>query len=71
MWDDYVTDEWPQAIEWLGKLMALVRNTPFDPSKLDGAQRAKESLALYRGQTCGVKYAEAVRSVNAYPADVF
>ena len=66
-----VTDEWPQAIEWLGKLMALARNQPYDPTKLDGAQRAKESLALYRGQTCGVKYAEAVRSLNAYPTDIF
>ncbi len=66
-----VTDEWPQAMEWLGKLMALARNQPYDPTTLDGAQRAKESLALYRGQTCGVKYAEAVRSVNAYPTDIF
>ena len=66
-----VTDEWPLAIEWLGKLMALMRNQPFDKTKLDGAQRAKEALALYRGQTCGVKYAEAVRSVNAYPLDIF
>jgi LmbE family N-acetylglucosaminyl deacetylase len=66
-----VTDEWPQAIQWLGKLMALVRNERFDPTKLDSAQRAKETLALYRGQTCGVRYAEAVRAVNAYPQDVF
>jgi LmbE family N-acetylglucosaminyl deacetylase len=66
-----VTDEWPQAIEWLGKLMALARNQPYDPANLDGAQRAKESLALYRGQTCGVKYAEALRSVNAYAAEIF
>ena len=66
-----VTDEWPLALEWLGKLMALMRNSPFDPKSLDGAQRAKEALALYRGQTCGVKYAEAVRSVNAYPMDIF
>lgn len=66
-----VTDEWPQAIQWLGKLMALVRNERFDANKLDAAQRAKEALALYRGQTCGVKYAEAVRSVNTYPQEVF
>lgn len=66
-----VTDEWPQAIEWLGRLMALMRNQPFDNTTLDGAQRAKEALALYRGQTCGVKYAEAVRSVNAYPVEIF
>lgn len=66
-----VTDEWPAAIQWLGKLMALVRNVPFDPSTLDAAQRAKESLALYRGQTCGVRYAEAVRALNAHPTEIF
>lgn len=66
-----VTDEFPMAMEWLGKLMALMRDVPFDPKAVDGAQRAKETLALYRGQTCGVKYAEAVRSLNAYPLDIF
>jgi N-acetylglucosamine malate deacetylase 1 len=66
-----VSDEWPQAQAWLGRLMALVRNQPYDPATLDAAQRAKEALALYRGQACGVKYAEAVRSVNAYPAEIF
>jgi LmbE family N-acetylglucosaminyl deacetylase len=65
-----VSEEWPTAIQWLGKLMALVRNTPFDAKTLDNAQRAKETLALYRGQTCGVKYAEAFRAVNAYPVEV-
>ena len=65
-----VTDEWQQAIEWLGRLMALARNQPFNPSQLDGAQRAKEALALYRGQTCGVRYAEAVRGVNKYPSEI-
>jgi LmbE family N-acetylglucosaminyl deacetylase len=66
-----VTDEWPQAQAWLGRLMALARNQPYDATTLDGAQRAKEALALYRGQTCGVKYAEAVRSGNAYPVEIF
>ena len=66
-----VSDEWPQVTEWLGRFMALVRNEKYDPTKLDGAQRAKESLARYRGATCGVKYAEAVRSVNAYPVEIF
>jgi LmbE family N-acetylglucosaminyl deacetylase len=66
-----VTDEWPQAVEWLGRLMALARNQPYDRSTLDGAQRAKEALALYRGQTCGVRYAEAVRGLNAYPTEIF
>ena len=66
-----VTAEWANAIQWLGKLMALVRNEPFDATKLDNAQRVKETLALYRGQTCGVKYAEAFRAVNAYPSEVY
>ncbi len=66
-----VSEEWPQAIEWLGRLMALLRNQPYDKARLDGAQRAKETLALYRGQTCGVRYAEAVRGLNAYPVDVW
>src|SRR5262249_45167709 len=28
-----VTDDWPRAIEWLGRLMALVRNKPYDPQQ--------------------------------------
>ena len=60
-------DEWPQAIAWLAKLMALVRNEPFDPDKPDGTMRTKESISAYRGPTCGVRYAEAFRSANAYP----
>ena len=66
-----VSDEWPRAIEWLGRLMALVRNRPYDPSTLDGAQRTKESQARYRGQTCGVQYAEAVRSAVPFPHEIF
>lgn len=65
-----VTAEWPQAIDWLGRLMALVRNQPYDPKVLDGAQRAKEALALYRGQTCGVKYAEALWADQWEPRDI-
>ena len=65
-----INDDWPRAIEWLGRLMALVRNVKYDPSDLDGAQRAKESLARYRGQTCGAQYAEALRAANAYPQEI-
>jgi LmbE family N-acetylglucosaminyl deacetylase len=65
-----INDDWPRAIEWLGRLMALVRNEKYDPSALDGAQRAKESLARYRGHTCGAKYAEALRAANAYPQEI-
>ena len=66
-----VTDEWRQASEWLGRLMAIVRNEKYDPAKQDGAQRAKETLAAYRGATCGVRYAEAFRSGNAYVQEIF
>jgi LmbE family N-acetylglucosaminyl deacetylase len=65
-----VTAEWQAAQDWLGRFMALVRNQKYDPKNLDGAQRAKESLAAYRGQTCGVKYAEAVWSTTAHPQDI-
>ena len=65
-----VSDEWPQAIDWLGKLMALVRGAAYDPAERDGAQQAKESLARYRGQTCGTRYAEALRAAHAYPRDI-
>ena len=61
-----VTDDWPQAMDWLGRMMALVRNEEYDPDKRDGAQKAKETLAKYRGSTCGVQYAEAVYAVNEY-----
>jgi N-acetylglucosamine malate deacetylase 1 len=65
-----ITDDWPRAIEWLGRLMALVRGEEYDGSKLDGAQRAKEALARYRGATCGVTYAEAFQSANEYPQEI-
>ena len=65
-----VTDVWPEAITWLGRLMALQRNQPYDPQTRDGAQLAKETLALYRGQTCGVRYAEALWSANVLPQEI-
>jgi LmbE family N-acetylglucosaminyl deacetylase len=65
-----ITDEWRQASEWLGRLMALVRNERYDAAKQDGAVRAKETLASYRGATCGVRYAEAFRAANAYVQDI-
>jgi LmbE family N-acetylglucosaminyl deacetylase len=66
-----VTPEWPRAIEWLGRLMALVRNEPYEPGSMDGAQRDKDALARYRGFTCGADYAEALVSGNAYPQALF
>ncbi len=65
-----VTPQWPRAIAWLGQLMALTRNEELDPETLDGAQRLKESLARYRGATCGVGYAEALVAAGAHPQEV-
>lgn len=66
-----VTREWPRAIEWLGRLMALTRNQPYDAAAPDGAQRLKESIGRYRGAACGVTYAEALAAANAYPQTLF
>lgn len=65
-----VTDVWTDAINWLSRFMALVRNQPYDPKTLDGAQQLKESIARYRGATCGVKYAEALWSTTAAPQEI-
>jgi LmbE family N-acetylglucosaminyl deacetylase len=65
-----VTAEWPAAMEWLGRFMALSRNKPFDPKAVDGAVRAKEALARYRGFTCGVQYAEALWAANWRPQEI-
>ena len=65
-----VTAEWEPAMDWLGRFMALVRNEPYKPGTRDSAQQLKEKLAAYRGATCGVRYAEAVRAVDAYPRDI-
>jgi len=66
-----VTDEWRQASQWLGRLMALVRGDKYDSTQQEAAQRAKETLAHYRGAACGVRYAEAFRSANAYVQEIF
>lgn len=65
-----VSDAWPQAIDWLGKYMALQQNRPYDPQNRDAAQQAKEALARYRGQSCGVRYAEALWSMSARPQEI-
>ena len=65
-----VTDDWPQAITWLGRLMALVRGEEYDPSRPDAAQQTKEAIALYRGKTCGAAYAEAVYTATHRPVEI-
>lgn len=70
--DTYVDvgDEWPAASEWLGRLMAFVKNAPFDPTK-DAAMETKTVLARYRGLACGARYAEALRSVKPRAVELF
>ena len=65
-----VTPQWPRAIAWLGRLMALTRGEGYAPGTLDEAQRLKGALAGYRGSACGVDYAEAVVAANAYPQEI-
>ena len=57
-------------MEWLGRLMAFVKNQPYDQAKIDAALETKTVLARYRGLTCGAKYAEAVRAMKAYPREI-
>jgi LmbE family N-acetylglucosaminyl deacetylase len=65
-----VTHEWEAGMDWLGRLMAFVNKTGFDPSKPDGSRNTKETIARYRGATCGVKYAEALWAMRAGPVEI-
>jgi N-acetylglucosamine malate deacetylase 1 len=65
-----ITRQWPAAKEWLGTLMAIVRNESYDGARPDAAVETKEAIALYRGKTCGVRYAEAIRAYSKSPRDI-
>ena len=65
-----VSDVWQEASDWLGELMAALRNEAYDRTKPDGARQAKESLARYRGSACGVRTAEALRAFRPRPQDI-
>ncbi len=65
-----VSEVWTEASDWLGELMAVVRDEPYDRSKPDGARAAKEALSRYRGSACGVRYAEALRSFRPRAQDI-
>lgn len=65
-----VTEHWPRAAEWLGRFMALTDNRDYDPKKPSPAVQSKESLARYRGQTCGVSFAEALWSPRKRPLEI-
>lgn len=66
-----ITPQWPVAAEWLGRLMALVRNQEYSASFRDPARQTKESIVAYRGATCGVQYAEALRAYDKRPVNLF
>lgn len=65
-----VTEEWPDAIQWVGEVGALYRDAAYDPAQLEPNQRSKEILSAYRGETCGVRYAEAFWSAHPSPAEI-
>jgi len=65
-----VTPQWNAAMDWLGRLMAFVNQTEFDPAKADSSRAMKEAIARYRGATCGVKYAEAVWAMTHSPSEI-
>lgn len=54
-----VTDDWDEAMEWLGQLNSWVRKETYETGKAIGSMSTKEALARYRGTTCGARYAEA------------
>ncbi len=66
-----VSDVWPSAVEWLGQLMAFVRQKPYDENMPDAAVSAKTTLARYRGATCGAKFAEALWAMEQRPVKLF
>ena len=59
-----VSAEWEASREWLGRLMAFVRQEDYDPAKTDAALETKTVLSRYRGLACGVKHAEALKSMR-------
>jgi N-acetylglucosamine malate deacetylase 1 len=65
-----VTAEWATSQEWLGKLMAIARNRPYQPGSPDGVLDTKEAIGRYRGATCGVRFAEALRAYTKRPTDI-
>jgi LmbE family N-acetylglucosaminyl deacetylase len=66
-----VSDVWPSAMDWLGELMAFVRNKPRDEAELDPSQVTKTTLARYRGAACGAKYAEALWALHTRPVEIW
>lgn len=66
-----VSEVWPAAIEWLGQLMAFVRERPAGSPEPDPAVKAKTTLARYRGAACGANFAEAVWAMQTRATSIF
>ena len=50
--------------------MALMRGEVYAAGSRDPAQELKEMLAKYRGRSCGVKYAEALRGEGVHAVEI-
>ena len=57
-----------EAFAWLDALMVLAHGPDYDRD--GGPVETKMALAAYRGQTCGVRFAEAFKSFVSYPTDI-
>lgn len=64
-----ISEYWSEAVDWLGSLMSLVLGS--ESKGVSGPLDAKQVLSAYRGKSCGVRYAEALRSFQAYPVELF
>ena len=65
-----VSDVWQEGITWLGRMVAMAKGHDFDPDRLTDVQQSKETLSRYRGRACGVRHAEAIRKVGAFPEEI-
>ncbi len=65
-----VSKEWDEAKEWLGKLNSWVSEKTYEKGQTIGSMTTKETLARYRGATCGARYAEAFWNPNFRKTDI-
>ena len=65
-----IGSEWDEAMDWLGNLNAWVRKAPFEEGTLIGSMKTKETIARYRGATCGAAYAEALWNPVAVKTEI-
>jgi len=63
-----VGEYWSEALEWLGSLMSFVLGS--DTDRNSGPVESKKTLAAYRGRSCGVQFAEALKGFHSYPTDI-